>query len=89
MPHRNKQEVTLAEAWHEGVENMLEDYTLADQLQGKRMEINRSGSLEVNISERLVTLLREVNGHTVNVAPNRLTYTNHQKRLTEVNFSKV
>eukprot|EP00953_Heterococcus_sp_UTEX-ZZ885_P012620 7231-Heterococcus_DN1.PRE.4 len=55
-----RQEASLVEEWREGVEDMLDSEGLSDQLRGKLMDINKAGLLEVNYSERLVTLLREV-----------------------------
>lgn len=46
--------------WVSDMEDQLADGNLSVQLTGQLMEINLNGVLEVNFSERLVTMLREV-----------------------------
>ncbi|KAG5188874.1 hypothetical protein JKP88DRAFT_287142 [Tribonema minus] len=66
----SRQETALVEEWRDGVEDMLDSEEVSRQLRGRLMEISKAGVLDVNFSEKLVTLLREVRqlaelGHTV------------------------
>jgi dynein heavy chain 2 len=47
-------------AWEEEVQDAIRDDELSDKMTGKLMDIDSSGRMVVNYSERLVQLLREV-----------------------------